>query len=123
MMVDRKGEVKNALENAAGQVEDAARGMADNVANVSLPPSTTIAGLQMRALIVAGTLGDKDQDDIVLSNLRSPPATGVEGCPLKIWRFCADVFWIASMIWCRGRYKILDKCKDRNGRGKKNRAP
>lgn len=60
-MVDRKAEAESALENAAGQVKDAARGMADNVANASSAAydqgSELVAKAPGSALLMAGIIG------------------------------------------------------------------
>jgi ElaB/YqjD/DUF883 family membrane-anchored ribosome-binding protein len=60
-MVDRKAEAESVLENAAGQVKDAARGMADNVANASSAAygqgSELVAKAPGSALLMAGVIG------------------------------------------------------------------
>lgn len=60
-MVDRKAEAESALENAAGQVKDAARDMADNVANASSAAydqgSDLVARAPGSALLMAGVIG------------------------------------------------------------------
>lgn len=60
-MVDRKAEAESALESTAGQVKDAARGMADNVANASSAVydqgSELVARAPGSALLMAGVIG------------------------------------------------------------------